>query len=1020
MKMKTSLAPLHRIFFLVIFVALATCRVYGQINRANLNGTVTDPSGASIPNAKVEAIAPDTGLKRDSTTGSSGVYSISSLPTGTYDLTVSANGFKTLQEKGIELAVGQTRTVNVQLEVGAPTTTVEVRASAQALDSNNAEISTVIQSRQVEDIPLNGRDWSTLMTLAPGAVNLGPQFSGPGQREIRFVGRGIDDSNYTYDGLDATGVQEQSQKAGVRLGISLESIAEFRVSSSVYTADQGGSAGAVVSIVSKTGTNTLHGTAFDFLRNNVFDARGPFDISVPPFRLNQFGADFGGPIKKDRTFFYMDYEAIRQRLDTTVIGFVPNATFRESVTNPVLTPFLVQWPTTGTMVPIDDMTNEWISPQSEPVREDSGMFRLDHTFTDRTSIFARVNIDDANSTSPLDTLGGIDNPLIRPSNYVVQLTHTFSPTIINELRGGINRSALHHYMNGTCPTNAANGLAGTICADVSGPFDTPSDSQLDEEVGTTIDAYDDLTIVRGRHTIKMGIGVERHRLNNSDETIGNGDLSYDSTDDFLNNVVDSYSYVGPLTLGGERRTYIMPYAQDTFKIRPNLTLNYGLRWEHYTVLREAFGRQAVVKLSCGGFCPKGTLLYSPYYLDFAPRLGLAWAPGGAAGKTVIRAGFGMYFSPNQMDDFTDGHESTDQRFSVSSADVPNLAWPIFQSLLPAPLYSPKAWDPNRKDGYVENWDLTIERMLPGNFIGQIAYDGSEGHRLFGKLQANVINPLTGERPIPTFGQYGYKNNLGNSNFHSLQVSLKRYMTGGWLWETQYMWSHGLADEGFGAGDTTNIENVSCIRCDYSSSDIDIRQSLSINSVYELPFGRGKHFLSNGGAAAKVLGGWQLSGIVSAMSGRPIDIEIDRSASDMPDGNKRAQRPDLLPGQPLYGTPKNINNWFNETFLTDGTPVSPFVTPATDTWGNLGRNIARGPGYYEIDTALQREIPLTERMKLKFRAEAFNLLNHPIYGDPDSDVSDGPGEFGVITSELNTGATGLGTSRRLQFMLRLEF
>ena len=232
-------------------------------------------------------------------------------------------------------------------------------------------------------------------------------------------------------------------------------------------------------------------------------------------------------------------------------------------------------------------------------------------------------------------------------------------------------------------------------------------------------------------------------------------------------------------------------------------------------------------------------------------------------------------------------------------DVSNLAWPILPSLLPAPLYSPKAWDPNRKDGYFENWDFTVERMLPGNFIGQIAYDGSEGHRLFGRLQANPINPLTGLRPIPTFGQYGEKDNIGNSNFHSLQVSLQRHLTNGWLWGTQYMWSHGLADQGFGAGDSTTNENMGCLRCDYSSTDIYIRQSLSINSVYELPFGHGMHFLNNTGAVAKVLGCWQLSGVASAMSGRPIDIEIDRKASAMPDGNNKAQRPDLVPGMSIY-------------------------------------------------------------------------------------------------------------------------
>ena len=634
---------------------------------------------------------------------------------------------------------------------------------------------------------------------------------------------------------------------------------------------------------------------------------------------------------------------------------------------------------------------------------------MDHIFTDTTSIFGRVNIDDANMNSPLDTLGGRDNPLIRPSNYVIQLTHVFSPTVINELRGGINRSALHHFQNGTCSLSTANGQPGDVCVSVP-PFDGPSNSQLDEEVGTTIDGYDDLTIVKGRHTIKMGIGVERHRLNNSDEVIANGVLSYASSDDFINNVLDDYSFTGSLTLGGERRTYVMPYVQDTFKVRPNLTLNYGLRYEHYSVLKEAFGRQAVVKVLCGGFCPQGTPLYSPYYKDFAPRLGLAWVPGGTAGKTVIRTGFGMYFSPNQMDDFTDGHESTGQRFDVSSADVSGLAWPVALSLLPAPSYSPKVWDSNRRDGYFENWDFTVQRLLPGDFLGQIAYDGSEGHRLFGRLQANLINPLTGTRPLPDFGQYGEKSNIGNSNFHSLQVSLQRHLTSGWLWGTEYMWSHAMADQGFGAGDSTTNENMACLRCDYSDTDIDVRHSLSINSVYELPFGPGKRFLNAGGAARKVLGGWQLSGIASASSGRPINILVDRSASDMPDGNRRNQRPDLVPGVSIYPAHQTINNWFNP---------AAFAVPAPGTWGNLGRNVGRGPGYYEIDTALEKRAAITERLALDFRVEAFNLLNHPIYGDPDADISDGSA-FGVITSQLNSGATGVGSSRRIQFMLRLDF
>jgi Carboxypeptidase regulatory-like domain/TonB dependent receptor-like, beta-barrel len=1001
---------LRYIFLISMLSFLWAVSGMAQINRANLNGAVTDPSGANIPNATVVVVAPDTAFTRQVTTGSSGVYSISSLPIGAYDLTISAKGFRTFKVTGIQLTVGETRTVNAQLEVGATTTTVQVEAHAQALETNNAQLSSVVSSRQVEDIPLNGRDWAGLMSLTQGAVNIG---SG-GQRDLRFVGRGTDDNNYTYDGIDATGVQEQNQKAGARLSISLESIAEFRVSSSVYTADQGGSAGAQVSIVSKTGTNTYHGAAFDFLRNNVFDARSPFDTDVPPFHLNQFGGEMGGPIQKDRTFFFADYEGLRQILNSTIIGFVPNAAVRNSVaaTSPALAPFLNSWPVGQTH--IDSVTDQWTTVGLNTQRENSGMGRLDHTFNSRTSIFGRVNIDDAVINSPMDTVGGRDNPLLRISNYVVQLTHVFSPTIVNELRGGVNRSALHHYFYGTSPLSIFNGVQTSTGVSVSG-FDDPSETSLDEEIGTTLDVYDDLTMVKGRHTIKMGIGVERHRLNNSSEAqFADAVVTFASPQDFINNVVDDYTFVGELTLGGHRRTYIMPYVQDTFKVRPNLTLNYGLRWEHYTVLKEVYGRQAVVTVACGGFCPPGTPLYSPYYKDFAPRLGLAWQPGGASGKTVIRAGFGMYFEPNQMDDFSDGHESTGQRFDISAADVPGLSYPISPALLTNPLFSPKAWDPNRRDGYFEDWDLTVQRMLPKGFLGQVAYEGSEGHRLFSAVRFNRCeddSALTGNcvRPIPGFGEFNQKRNQGNSNFHSLQVSVQRHLTSGWLWGTEYMWSHGLAWGGFGAGEYPHVENYDCIRCSYGSSQIDVRQSLSVNSVYELPIGPGKPFLNTGGISGKLLGGWQLSGIASATSGRPIDILVSRSSTDMPDGVTRNQRPDLVPGVPIYPANQTINNWFNP---------AAFAVPAVGTWGNLGYDAGRGPGYYEIDTALEKRTTITERLAVEFRAEAFNLFNHPIYGDPASNISDS--SFGTITGQLNDGATGIGSSRRLQFMLRLEF
>ena len=1011
---KNRLYSFNRILLALVSCFLWTVNGIAQINGANLNGTVTDTSGARVPNAKVELVEFDTGSTRETLTGTSGVYSISSVPVGKYSLVISHQGFKTYVDLGIELLVGQTHTIDAQLQVGATTARVEVQAQAQAVDSSNAEIAGVVQSKQIEEIPLNGRNWSTLAMLAPGVVNLG----GGGQRDLRVAGRGTDDNNYTFDGLDATGVQEQNQKVGVRLPISLDSIEEFRVASSVYTADKGGSAGAQISVVTKGGTNELHGAAFDFLRNNVLDARGPFDFDpltglayVPPLRMNQFGGSIGGPIKKDRTFFYANYEAIRQVQNITVIGFVPSAAFRASVTNPALTPFLASWPV-GQTPTSDPNVNQWTSPGANNQREDNGTFRLDHTFSDKTSIFGRVIIDDSNISSPLDTVGGRDSPLIRLHNYVGQLTHLFSRTVINEFRGGVNRSAMHHYFLGTSPamTNTVEGPA-YVGVSVSG-FDTPSQNSLDEEVGTTIDAYDDLSIVKGRHTIKIGMGVERHRLNNSSEAKwADTTLTYASAQDFVNNSLADYFFVGALNLAGHRRTYFMPYVQDTFKVRPNLTVYYGLRYEYYTVLKEVHGEQAVVTIACRGFCPKGTPLYGPTYRNFAPRLGVAWAPGG---KTSLRAGFGMYYEPNQMDDFSDGHESTGVRVDVSSADVPGLTWPLTPAQLTAPFYSPKAWDPNRHDGYFEDWSLSLEREFPHSFLGKIAYQGSEGHHLFSAVRFNRCEGNSGLtnciRPIPTFGEFNQKGNNGNSNFHSLQASVERSSTNGWLWGTQYMWSHALSDVGFGAGEYPHIQNYSCIKCSYSSTDIDIRQTLSANTVYELPIGPGKRFLTSGGVAGKLLGGWELSGIASASSGRPIDILVDVSPTDRPDGVTRNQRPDLVPGQSIYGTPKTINHWFN---------INAFAVPAVGTWGSLGRNAGRGPGYYEIDMALEKSTGLTERLKLKFRAEAFNLFNHPIYGDPSSDISN-PASFGVITSQLNNNPTGLGSSRKMQFMLRLEF
>jgi hypothetical protein len=977
---------------------LITLPLAAQTDRAAISGTISDPSGAYVADAKIEAVSTTTGLRRATETGISGTYLIPGLPIGVYRVTISKEGFKPLIIDNADLQVGQARTIDARLEVGSVADSVEVTATAEAVNRTSAEIGGVVESEQIRDIPVSGRNWATLMLLAPGAVNTGDG----AQRSIRFNGRSLDDNNFTFDGIDTSGIQEQTQKADTRLNISLESIAEFRVSSAVYTAERGAAGGAQVEVVSKTGTNQFHGGAFEALRNDALDSRSPFDDSqIPPFRLNQFGAQLGGPVIKDRAFFYANYEGFRQRLGQTMIGFVPNAAFRSQViaASPALKPLIDAFPTGQT--PIDDITDQITIVRSNSIREDSGMFRFDYRFSDATTMFARYNVDNALIDNLNDALGSRNVIPHVPSNFVLELQHTFSPYLLNETRFGVNRANYHNWNYGNAPLDVT----------ISG-FDGLTGNSLDSEVGTTFSYIDNLVLTRGRHTFKAGVDIRRIRLNNSGNTITTSSIDYATPQDFISNSADQMTYLEGEGIRGDRRTFLMGYAQDEFRPTANLTLNLGLRYEFYTVAHEILNRAAVVDIAgCGGFCPKGTPFYDPNPRDFGPRLGLAWAPAALGGKTVIRSGFGIYYGANQNDDFSDPLESAVPRYTVTVADAPNLSYPITPFLQPQyQFYSPKAVDRHRKDLAYENWDFVLQQQLPSGFVAQAGYVGSEGHHLFSKYQVNLVDPATGVRPLPQFSQFGFKTNDGNSNFHALQASLQRRFTNGWLWQTQYMWSHSITDASVGAGESVSFQNMQCRACDRSDSPNDVRHTITINSVYDLPFGRGRRYLTNG-LIGKVVGGWDLSGIASASTGRPVNITIKRKASQVLDGNTSSQRPDLVPGVSIYPAGgSTVNDWFNP---------DAFAVPAKGTWGNLGRNIARGPGYYEIDTALQKSIPVSEHAGLSFRASAFNLFNHPAFGDPASNFSS-PASFGRITGVLNEGAVGTGAPRRVEFMLRATF
>ena len=968
-----------------------------QVNLATLTGTVTDPSGAVVASAKVVAQHEGTGLRREASTSASGGYVFPQLPIGSYQVSIEAQGFRPVRFEKIVLQVGDTRTVDAQLEVATIRAEVEVRDIVAPLDRTSATVGTVIASQHMREIPLNGRHWASLMALAPGAINTGEG----NQQSIRFVGRARDDNNWTFDGLDATGVKDPRQEAALRLVISTDTIAEFRVNSTLYSAESGGGAGAQVNLVSKSGSNEFHGSVFEFLRNDHMDARNPFDTSKQPFRLNQFGGNVGGPIVKNRTFFFANYEGLRQRVSQTFRNEVPSAAFRARATIPAVRQIVDAFPVGTERTSAADVDRA-LGNVSQAWREDAGTLRVDHRFNDSNTFFARYNIDDGTIIAPRTViLGDRQDSFFRPSNMVLQYQRLFSPTVVNETKAGFNRSALNRFSY--APFKESISVSG---------FTTLNNSNLLVETGTSYSLIDNLVMARGSHTIKIGGEVRRAHVNVADPAFDSIGVTYANRNDLLANKVDRVSITGGNDVLGTRKWYYFAYVQDDIKVKPEFTLNLGLRYEYYGVNREVNDRYRVFDLyACRGFCPHGTPWYIHDRNNFDPRIGFAWAPKALKGKTVIRSGAGIYHGPGQIDDQNAALDNMSDNYSLTAVEAPGLSYPVvpFLALARAVGTTPRSLQRDRRDLYSAQWGLSIQQELPAAFITQIGYVGSSASKVTTRKYINNLDPVTKVRPLPTFGRMDEKNNDGNSNFNALQVSLHRRVARGLTLGTEYMWSHSINDNSTGGGEGSQPQNNFCRACDRGNSNTDVRHTITSNWMYQLPFGPGQQFL-NSGAASKILGGWETSGIWTARTGRMLTIGISRSSADVPDGNTSAQRPNLVPGVSIYpaGGP-TFAQWFNP---------AAFAIPARGTWGNAGRAIATGPGLVQVDWALQKNTRLAEGKALVFRIESFNLLNRTLAGNPGTTFTS-PASFGLVNSGLNR-TIGTGTSRQLQLAMRLNF
>lgn len=1029
-----------RALFLVCATVLCLASFsLAQIDRAGLRGTVTDPTGRVLPQAHVTAEQISAGLRRETTSSAEGTYEIPELPVGNYIITFQHQGFTTLTYVDVEEVIGRTRTLDVTLQVSGGSERMEVSAASALMDRSTSAVTGLIEREQANELPLNGRNWANLTAFVPGAIDTG----GSTQRTIRFAGRGLDDSNWTYDGVDATNIVNQTQRQWVRLAIPLDAIQEFRVDTLMASAEEGATGGPQLDVTSPSGTNRFHGRLFEFLRNDSFDAPVPQWASngekQQPLRLNQFGGALGGPIKRDKTFFFLASESYRQNWGYPVSGDVPSATLIATVpTSSPIYPIITTFPGAGPRTILTPWTQ--IDPTypnagdydlltcscTQVVNENSAMLRLDQHFSANTTGFMRFNYDRSVDTQPVSASAtDLQQRVSTPVNGALELLHIFSPKLVNEFKFGFNRATSNTYNSGE------NGTIYQI-AIASGPgpgFITENYNYDSIYVGNSFSGIDNLTWIRGRHTLKFGAEIRRIQLNQSYGD--HGKITFSTVQNLAANLVTRASLSGSLPVNHLRKNDYFTYAQDEYKVSPSLNLNLGLRYTIFKLFHEENGLANPFDFAtCGpqGFCGVGASFGHQNYGDVDPRVAFAWTPW-KDGRTVLRGGFGIYHEDGQLDDQNLPAKNEVPSYSVKSGSGLQLTYPVDQYFSGPGTLSPNAEQRNRKDSYVEQWSVSAQRELPANFVGTVYYLGSHGVHLLETNVVNLIDPTTGLVQYPAFAPaVPWRGSVGMSSYNALSVALRRSFSHGVLVTANYTWSHEIdnGSNGSGDGDEISPQNPLCLGCDRASGTWDARHVVNGNMVYLLPFGKGEPMLNDGGIASSVLGNWELTTTALARTGFPVNVLLPSSYTAL-DGSSGTLRPDLVPGVPL--TPARGSSgveWINPAAFS-----LPPTTAAGTAFGTAPRDLFTGPGTWQLDLGLGKRIPLTERASLEFRSEFYNIFNHPQLGPPQAtcDVSTSTPTpcatgFGSIISTVNTttpiSPVGSGTPREIQFALRLAF
>ena len=1087
-KLHLTRAPLWAMS-LVICISITS---FGQVS-GTISGRVMDPTEAILPGVEVTATNEATSLARTVITNETGVYVIPLLPVGGYRVTAALPGFQTAVREGIVLNTDDRVAVNFALEVGAITSEILVTEAAPMIDSETSSVASVIDNRRVVELPLNGREFQSLTLLVPGTL---PPAPGSGETlygALQIAGSRQQSTAYNLDGMDLKGalVSRPSFKP------SIEMIQEFKVQTSTFSAEFGRSSGGQIQITTKSGSNTFHGSAYEFVRNHRLDAKNYFDLPdepIPPYQRNNFGGVIGGPIVRDRTFFFIGYEGLRVNQAQTRTATVPSLAmisgdFSE-LSTPIRDPFTGE-PFPGNVIPADrinpvgqNIAREYPAPNlSDPVRNfvsapqftrrvDQITGRIDHRFSNNSSFFGRYTLSDEFQFDPFDRYAGITTlpgygrqEDQRTQNISLAETYIFTPTLVGEFRIGYNRYAQFRFQEDTSDVPGRLGIPGTTKnPNETGPpsiritgFSTMGKDQLPTyRRMSTYQANAGITWVRGGHTIKFGgdfvrIGGPQH---NQGRKLGLFRFTGQYTGHGLADVLMGFPRQSRIskgdTLNQQYRNSFALYLQDDWKITPRLTLNMGVRYDFSTSIVSASDRQSRFNPDTGVIEIAGTAgvrrdisrpdqnLGGPDYTpdlaelaktvtmidtgkrnvndhdknDFAPRVGLAYRLLDND-RLVLRTGYGIYYSQLYLN-FGGLGIGRNYPFKVFQVFNANPAQPNITIDNPFPVglggatITPQSIRTDFRTAYVHQYNFGFQFQTLTDLVFDLSYVGSKSTKLERRPNINqaVLGPgsVASRRPYPGFGSIGYLEPASNAVFNSLQLSAERRYTDGLTLLTAYTWSKSIDD--YSGWRSTGDNGVSPNSHDWVGtmrglSNFDIRHRLVFSYVYELPMGSGKRLLGNAqGIGSFLVSGWQISGITTFQTGPPITVRLSQDISHT--GVTGADRPNQIAKAALPRGERTIDRWFN---------TAAFTVPQSGTFGNAGRGTITGPGQYNWDVSVMKNTLFGDGKNVQFRAEMFNIANHPQFFLPERNASSA--RFGKIFE------TAL-FSRQIQLGLKLIF